>query len=100
MESIDNVAYLKGLRSHRGSFFQRVMDRTFNNGIRFTFVVCYIDDILTYSKALSGHFDHLRQVLERLHHANLKIKLVKCYSAQREVKYLGHRVSGTGIRPY
>ena len=42
---------------------------------------------------------HLRQVFDRLRHANLKLKPSKCKFACPKVKYLGHVVSPEGIAP-
>ena len=42
---------------------------------------------------------HLRQVFDRLHHTNLKLKPSKCKFACPKVKYLGHVVSPEGIAP-
>ena len=42
---------------------------------------------------------HLRQVFDRLHHVNLKLKPSKCKIACPQVKYLGHVVSPEGIAP-
>ncbi|KAK3516080.1 hypothetical protein QTP70_005222 [Hemibagrus guttatus] len=44
------------------------------------FVVVYIDDILIYSPNLSDHVDHVKQVLNRLRHYHLYLKLEKWYS--------------------
>ena len=35
----------------------------------------------------------------RLRHANLKLKAKKCFLLRKEVEYLGHEVSGEGVRP-
>ena len=41
----------------------------------------------------------LEQVLDRILHANLKLKAKKCFLFRQEVEYLGHEVSGDGVRP-
>ena len=66
-----------------------------------TYKICliYLDDILVYSKTFEDHLSHLRQVFDRLRHANLKLKPSKCKFACPKVKYLGHVVSPEGIAP-
>ena len=61
-----------------------------------TCLVC-LDDILIFSKTLEEYFDKLRDVLERLRRAGLKIKPEKCHIFRKEVQYLGHIVSKKGI---
>ncbi|KAK3569952.1 hypothetical protein QTP86_007658 [Hemibagrus guttatus] len=41
-------------------------------------VIAYIDDILVYSKSLEEHVLHVREVLSRLQHHHLYVKLEKC----------------------
>ena len=66
-----------------------------------TYKICliYLDDILVYSRTFEEHLCHLRQVFDRLRHANLKLKPSKCKFACPQVKYLGHVVSPEGIAP-
>ena len=66
-----------------------------------TYKICliYLDDILVYSRTFEDHLCHLRQVFDRLRHANLKLKPSKCKFACPQVKYLGHVVSPEGIAP-
>ena len=59
----------------------------------------YIDDIIVYDRTWAGSLEKLAQVLERLRRANLKLKAKKCFLFCQEVEYLGHLVSGDGVRP-
>jgi hypothetical protein len=61
------------------------------------FVVVFIDDILVYSKNEEEHADHLHVVLQRLREHRLYAKLSKCDFWLKEIKYLGHTISQTGI---
>ena len=58
---------------------------------------------LTISSAFSStweeHLVRLRQVFERLRHANLKLGAEKCTFAAKEVSYLGHRATEEGLLP-
>lgn len=80
------------------STYQRLMECVLRN---LTYKICliYLDDILVYSKTFQDHLGHLRQVFDRLRHANLKLKPSKCKFACPKVKYLGHVVSPEGIAP-
>ncbi|GIL61071.1 hypothetical protein Vafri_15470 [Volvox africanus] len=77
--------------------FQAVMDCMFRPYID-RFVVCYLDDILVYSKTREEHLEHLKLVLEVLRREQMFAKCAKCFWAQPQVEYLGHIVSATGVK--
>eukprot|EP00798_Chlamydomonas_sp_ICE-L_P011986 gene11986-biopygen9957 len=79
------------------SAFTKVMNTVFRDLIG-KFVVIYLDDILIFSSNDEEHERHLRIVLQRLEDNHLFIKREKCSFFQPEVKYLGHVLSGDGIR--
>ena len=62
------------------------------------FVLVYLDDILVYSKTLKEHEDHLAKVLQLLQDNELYVKLSKCDFEKEELKFLGHIVSGDGMK--
>ena len=61
------------------------------------FVICYLDDILIFSKSRKEHLYHLEQVLKAHVKAGLKLNLKKCQLFQDRLVYLGHLVSRQGI---
>ena len=61
------------------------------------FALVYIDDIVVYASSYTELRDRLAVVFQRLLHANLKLKPSKVRLFQREIKFLGHCVSGKGI---
>ena len=61
------------------------------------FVVVFIDDIMVYSKNEEEHEEHLRLVLEKLREHLLYAKFSKCEFWLKEVRFLGHVISGEGI---
>ena len=63
------------------------------------FVEVHIDDILIFSRIMKEHIDHLRQVLERLRGARLRLKPVKCHFLQQSIEYLGHVITPDGLKP-
>ena len=68
-------------------------------GLPMSVALVYLDDIIVPGCSFSRQIGNLRQVFERLRKAKLKLSPKKCVLFQREVKYLGHVVSGEGISP-
>eukprot|EP00798_Chlamydomonas_sp_ICE-L_P029418 gene29418-biopygen5345 len=77
--------------------FTKVMNDVYRDMIG-VFVVVYLDDILIFSSNEADHEDHVRQVLQRLKDNKLYLKREKCRFFQAEVKFLGHVLSGDGVR--
>ena len=65
----------------------------------FNFTIAYLDDIILFSKTPQEHLPHIRKVPEKLKSANLSMKKSKCNFFSKEIQYLGHILSATGIRP-
>ena len=65
----------------------------------FTFAIAYLDDIIIFSKTPQEHLSHICMVFEKLKSANLLMKKSKCSFFSKEIQYLGHILSATGIRP-
>jgi hypothetical protein len=61
-------------------------------------VVAYLDDILVFSKTLEEHKVHVRQVLERLAKADLRLKLEKCEWHKDEVEFLSYVVGRNRVK--
>ena len=76
--------------------FQRLMEITLRGLARHKCVV-YLDDIMVIVRSFEDYLDNLREVLERLRQAGLKLKPKKCHLMQSEVTYLGYVVSESGI---
>ena len=79
-----------------GMTFQRFMDQLFGN-LSFTFV--YLDDILIASADTTSHLVHLQETLHILRSNGLVLNKNKCQFMQKEVDYLGHKISAAGISP-
>ena len=78
--------------------FSRLMDRVLAS-LHWETCLFYLDDIIVFSSTWEEHLAWLRQVFERLRHANLKLGADKCTFAAKEVNYLGHRVTEEGLLP-
>ena len=61
-------------------------------------MLVFFDDILVFSSDLAAHLVHLRQVLTVLLDNHLFAKRSKCVFGCLEVEYLGHLISGQGVR--
>ncbi|KAG8474789.1 hypothetical protein CXB51_031478 [Gossypium anomalum] len=77
--------------------FMDLMNRIFRQYLD-RFVVVFIDDILVYSRDETEHAEHLRLVLRILRDKQLYAKFSKCEFWLKEVSFLGHVVSASGIR--
>ena len=65
----------------------------------FKHVSIFPDDLLVYSETRAEHLKHLERVFLKLRAAGLKLKPKKCDLFQTQVKYVGHVLDRTGIRP-
>ncbi|KAG8489273.1 hypothetical protein CXB51_017325 [Gossypium anomalum] len=79
------------------AIFMDLMNRIFRPYLD-KFVVVFIDDILIYSHDETEHAEHLRTVLQILKDNQLYAKFSKSEFWLREVGFLGHIVSGEGIK--
>ena len=78
--------------------FSRLMDRVLS-GFHWETYLFYLDNIIVFSSTWEEHLTQLRQVFYRLRHADLKLGAEKCAFADKEVSYLGHRVTEEGLLP-
>ncbi|KAH0729411.1 hypothetical protein KY289_000599 [Solanum tuberosum] len=77
--------------------FMDLMNRVFKPYL-YMFVIVFIDDILIYSRNEEDHASHLRIVLQTLKDKDLYAKFSKCEFWLKSVAFLGHIVSGDGIK--
>ena len=76
------------------AYFQELMTGILMD---FNFAIAYLDDIIIFSKTLQEHLSHIRKVFEKLWSAKLSMKMSKCNFFSKEIQYLGHILSATGI---
>ena len=76
--------------------FQRLMEGVLAGLAQEKFLI-YLDDVLVIGETFADYLSNLREVLNRLSSAGLRLKPVKCHILQREVLFLGFLVSVKGI---
>ncbi len=85
-----------GMKNSSGAF-QRKMDKVLGN-LKWKSVMCYIDDLIIYSKTFEEHLQHIQEVMERLEEAGMYIKLSKCAFGMESIDFLGHTISKEGVQ--
>ena len=76
------------------AYFQELMTGILKD---FPFTIAYLDDIIIFSKMPQEHLSHICMVFEKLKSANLSMKKSKCNFFSKEIQYLGHILSATGL---
>ena len=77
--------------------FQRLMALIFSGLVGLKWLI-YLDYIIIFGPTFDVNLLRLEKVFIRLQENNLKIKLQKCHFGLPHVSFLGHVVSGDGIR--
>ena len=78
------------------AYFQRLINKVL---VGLDFAFGYLDNILIYSPDVPTHLVHMRQLFQRLREADLKLNREKCNFFKSHMEYLGHLISGEGIKP-
>lgn len=76
--------------------WQRTMEHVFE-GIEGVAVI--MDDLLIWGKDKQQHTNHLKKALERAREFNIKLNRKKAKVEVTEVKYIGHILTTSGIKP-
>lgn len=79
-----------------GATYQRLVNKIFKLLIRRTMEV-YMDDMITKSKNLADHVQHLKETFEMLKKYRMKLNPEKCAFGVCSGKFLGFLVSHQGI---
>ncbi|GFY31665.1 hypothetical protein TNCV_4199761 [Trichonephila clavipes] len=74
--------------------FQRFIDEVLRN---LPFVFAFVDDILVASSSPEEHLQHLQILFTRLQQYGLSLKPFKCIFGVTSIKFLGFKVSESGI---
>ena len=78
--------------------FQRAMDSVLRD-LTLSCVLVYLDNITVFSVTFVNHLKHLHSVFQCLQEARLKLKPSKCSFFKEQLKFLGHEVTKSGIKP-
>ena len=78
---------------HSSAYFQRAIEAALG-GLRFTCCGVYIDDVVIHSKgSFEDHMAKVQAALRALRVVDFSGNPAKCKFAQREVVFLGHKVT-------
>ena len=78
--------------------FQRLMNSVLT-GYQGLQAFVYLDDIIIYASDLTEHAQRLSNIFARLRANNLQLQPDKCEFLRKEVAYLGHIITETGVQP-
>ena len=78
------------------AYFQDLMTELLKD---YDFILAYLDDILIFSKTPEEDISHIQTVFDKLCSAKLSMKHSKCHFFSKEIWYLDHILSNTGICP-
>ncbi|MBW0583138.1 hypothetical protein O181_122853 [Austropuccinia psidii MF-1] len=84
---------IKNVPSH----FQRMMNEIFPEELSEQWLIIYIDDIIVFSKTWEEHMYRLSRALTKIQSVNMKNSLKKHHFGFKELKALGHVVSGLSL---
>ncbi|MBW0589851.1 hypothetical protein O181_129566 [Austropuccinia psidii MF-1] len=79
------------------SHLQRMVNEIFPEELSEGWLIIYIDDIIVCSKTWGEHMCRLSRILTKIQSVNMKISLKKCHFGFKELKALGHVVSGLSL---
>lgn len=86
-----------GLKTSPSSF-SRMMTLAMT-GLTYEKCLIYQDDLVCFGRDLNSHNKNLQDIFERLRKVNVKLNPSKCDFIKKELLYLGHVVSPSGVSP-
>ena len=81
-----------------GATFQRIIEEVMRGAV-WNWALAYLDDCILLSSTILQGLERLEEALSRFRKAGMKFKPSKCQLLRRSVLFLGHIVSGAGMRP-
>ena len=80
-----------------GAVYSRFVQQVLEEGVAPEDVDAYLDDVVVSTQEEEAHLERLREVLQRHREAGIKLNPTKTVLFEKEVEFLGHRVSEKGI---
>ena len=78
--------------------FMRLMNLTLS-GLTWLTALVYVDDVVVFAQSFDELTKRLKEVLERIRGAGLKLKPSKCHLYKREIRFLGYIIKDGMVRP-
>lgn len=78
------------------ALFERFIKKVLHKVLH-CFMVVYLDDILIFLENRNKHMEYVKEVLQELQKANIRLKLKKCEFHVQETEFLGYWISTRGI---
>ncbi|XP_050216386.1 uncharacterized mitochondrial protein AtMg00860-like [Mercurialis annua] len=98
-DQLQGAKYFSKIYLRSGYHHQKIHDDDIQKtALTLRFVIVFIDDILIYSRTEEEHAQHLWIVLQTLREYQLHAKFSKCEFLLKEVAFLGHVISQSGIK--
>lgn len=77
--------------------FQRLMNIILREE-NWLMCLVYLDDVLIFAKNFDEHMRRLKIVFQKIKDSGIKLSPLKCNLFQKEVQYLGHLITESGIK--
>ena len=61
--------------------------------------MAYLDDVICVHGTFDKHLQGIEKLLEMVRRAGFKLSGKNCQFAKRSVRFLGHAIDNTGVRP-
>lgn len=62
-------------------------------------IMAYLDDVICFHSTFEEHLEGINRMLQMIRKAGFKLSGKKCQFATRSVKFLGHIIDQSGVRP-
>ena len=78
------------------AYFQEIMSTEVLNGLLYTILEVYLDDVITYGETFDELYRRVETILERFERHKISVNPKKCDLGVDQLEVLGHLVTSTG----